>query len=154
MGGDKGDRGNVLFVPQKPFLPPGSLRAAVSYPEGPEEYDEQSVREMLQAVKLKVLDDVPLDHVGDWGKRLSGGEQQRLAFAHAMLRRPELLVLDETTAAIGEAEAAELYQILGERLPQSTAVITVAHEGTSPSVEKWHNVRYKCNVDAHKWEQA
>lgn len=147
-------RNDVLFVPQRPFVPAGTLLEAVSYPEGPERYGEQPAREALQAVGLTSLEAVPLDEHTDWQKRLSGGEQQRLAFAHALLRRPSLLVLDETTSAIGDSQAAELYALLADRLPPTTAVITIDHEANVGSLSKWHTSRYTCDSKPGSWAPA
>lgn len=143
---------DALFVPQKPFVPAGSLHEAIAYPDASDRYSEGDVRDALRAVQLSSLEHVPLEEHADWQKRLSGGEQQRLAFAHVLLKQPSLLVLDETTSAIGEAEAAELYKLLAARLPPATAVITVDHEVfKAPGLAEWHTTRLMCDPVTNSW---
>jgi len=143
-------RGDALFVPQRPFVPAGQLREALAYPEAASSYTDEEMLVALQAVRLTALDEVPLSEEADWQRRLSGGELQRLALAHALLRKPGLLVLDETTAAIGEEGTAELYAVLAKLLPPSTAVISVDHDAIR-EVGTWHNVHYEIDQGTHKW---
>jgi len=143
-------RGDALFVPQRPFVPAGELRQALAYPEPSSQYTDEEMLAVLQAVKLTALDEVSLSEEADWQKRLSGGELQRLALAHALLRKPGLLVLDETTAAIGEEGTSELYATLAKLLPSSTAVISVDHDAIL-HVGSWHNVHYTIDQSTHTW---
>jgi putative ATP-binding cassette transporter len=143
-------RGDALFIPQRPFVPAGELRDAVAYPETSAQYKDEEITAVLQAVKLTALDNVPLSEVAEWQRRLSGGELQRLALAHALLRKPGLLVLDETTAAIGEDGTRELYQLLAKELPPSTAVVSVDHDAIR-EVGSWHNVHYTLDTGSRKW---
>jgi len=145
--------GGVLFVPQHPFVPAGSLRAAVAYPENEEAYSEEAVREALSAARLEALKETPLEEEADWQKRLSGGERQRLALAHAMLRRPSLLLLDEASSAIGEVEAAQLYATLAERLPADCAIVSVDHEANA-KVGPAHHTHYKYDAEARQWARV
>lgn len=144
-------RGDALFIPQKPFVPAGELREALAYPEQVSSYTDEEMLAALRAVGITALDDVPLSEVANWSMRLSGGEMQRLALAHALLRKPGLLVLDETTAAIGEEQTAELYAVLAKLLPPSTAVISVDHDAIS-EVGNWHNVHYTADPETRRWK--
>jgi vitamin B12/bleomycin/antimicrobial peptide transport system ATP-binding/permease protein len=115
----------LLFLPQKPYLPIGTLRHAVSYPDDPSQHSNESIREALQAVGLGQLAAEP-DRSENWAQVLSGGEQQRLAFARALLYRPDWLFLDEATASLPEEDQDKLYRLLRERLPQTT-LVSIGH---------------------------
>jgi putative ATP-binding cassette transporter len=115
----------LLFLPQKPYLPIGSLKRAVSYPDDPAKFSDDQVLEALDTVGLPQLKD-KLDRSENWAQVLSGGEQQRLAFARALLYRPDWLFLDEATASLPEADQDRLYRLLKERLPKTT-LISIGH---------------------------
>lgn len=115
----------LLFLPQKPYLPIGSLRRAVCYPDDPARHSDDEVRRALKQVGLEPLA-ADLERSENWAQVLSGGEQQRLAFARALLTRPDWLFLDEATAALPEAEQDRLYRLMREELPQTTFV-SVGH---------------------------
>ena len=121
-----GDR--VLFLPQKPYLPLGTIREIVSYPTPPAGLTDATLREALEAVGLPQLGD-KLDESANWALRLSPGEQQRIAFARALVQKPDWLFLDEATSAVDEASEGPLYALLRERLPGAT-VISVGHRST------------------------
>ncbi|HET6366827.1 MAG TPA: ABC transporter ATP-binding protein/permease [Pseudomonadales bacterium] len=121
-----GDR--VLFLPQKPYLPLGTIREIVSYPTPPAGLTDATLREALEAVGLPQLGD-KLDESANWALRLSPGEQQRIAFARALAQKPDWLFLDEATSAVDEASEGPLYALLRERLPGST-VVSVGHRST------------------------
>jgi putative ATP-binding cassette transporter len=118
----------ILFLPQKPYLPIGTLREVVSYPIPTGGVDDATLSEALEAVGLPGLAR-RLDEAGHWALQLSPGEQQRIAFARALVQKPSWLFLDEATAAVDEATEARLYGLLRERLP-ATAVFSVGHRGT------------------------
>jgi putative ATP-binding cassette transporter len=120
--------GRVLFLPQKPYLPIGTLRQVVSYPTPPAGVDDAALREALQAVGLPELAG-RLDESAHWAQALSPGEQQRIAFARALVQKPEWLFLDEATSAVDEETEASLYSLLRERLP-GTTVVSVGHRST------------------------
>jgi vitamin B12/bleomycin/antimicrobial peptide transport system ATP-binding/permease protein len=120
--------GRILFLPQKPYLPIGTLREAVSYPMPPGGVDDATLRETLDAVELPELTG-RLDESGHWGLQLSPGEQQRIAFARALVQKPDWLFLDEATSAVDEATEARLYRLVRERLA-GTAVFSIGHRGT------------------------
>jgi len=124
----------ALFLPQRPYIPLGTLRRAVCYPLDATEVPEAAVREALEAVGLPRLAE-RLDEEDAWDRRLSGGEQQRLAFARALLVKPDFLFLDEATASLDPDGEATLYRLLGERLA-GTAVLSIAHR---PAVAQFHS---------------
>jgi putative ATP-binding cassette transporter len=124
----------LLFLPQRPYLPIASLRAATTYPAPAATFAETCVQEVLRAVGLDAFVD-RLDEVDNWSLRLSGGEQQRLAIARAILQAPDWLFLDEATAALDEAAEHALYALLGDRLP-GTAIISIAHR---PGIACFHS---------------
>ena len=115
----------LLFLPQKPYLPVGTLREAVSYPDGAGAFSDEKLRDVLHAVQLDTFAD-RLDEVQNWSLLMSGGEQQRLAIARAVLSEPDWLFLDEATAAVDEDSERILYELLQQRLPNST-IISIAH---------------------------
>jgi vitamin B12/bleomycin/antimicrobial peptide transport system ATP-binding/permease protein len=121
-----GDR--VLFLPQKPYLPLGTIREIVSYPAAPDGVSDATLREALEAVGLPELTG-RLDESANWALRLSPGEQQRIAFARALVQKPDWLFLDEATSAIDEEHEARLYALLRARLP-GTTLFSVGHRST------------------------
>ena len=120
--------GRVLFLPQKPYLPIGTLREVVSYPTPPGGIDDAVLREALDAVGLPEL----IGRLGErahWALALSPGEQQRIAFARALVQKPAWLFLDEATSALDEESEVRLYTLLRARLPGVT-VVSVGHRST------------------------
>ena len=125
----RGPRGTqVLFLPQKPYLPIGTLREVVSYPMPADGVDDPTLREALEAVGLPGLAG-RLGEAGHWALQLSPGEQQRIAFARAVVQKPDWLFLDEATSAVDEATEARLYRLVRERLA-GTTVFSVGHRAT------------------------
>jgi len=120
--------GRVLFLPQKPYLPIGTLREVTSYPLPAAGIDDAVLREALEAVGLPALTG-RLDEVAHWALSLSPGEQQRIAFARALVQKPAWLFLDEATSALDEETEARLYALLRERLP-GTTIVSVGHRST------------------------
>jgi len=138
---------SIMFLPQKPYLPLGTLRNALCYP-----HSNGYRTEELE----KVLEKCGLGHLGaflekdeNWSQVLSPGEQQRLAFARVLLIRPDFIFLDEATASIDETSEAVLYELLKSNLPQS-AVTSVGHRGT---LRAWHSERLTFEGDAN-WVRA
>ena len=118
----------ILFLPQRPYLPIGKLRDVVSYPMPASGVADGTLREALEAVGLAQLAG-RLDEAAHWALQLSPGEQQRIAFARALVQKPEWLFLDEATSAVDEATESRLYQLVRERLPETT-VFSVGHRAT------------------------
>ncbi|MFM8701212.1 MAG: ABC transporter ATP-binding protein/permease [Hyphomicrobiales bacterium] len=118
----------LMLLPQKPYLPSGSLRDCVAYPSDEGTYLE---KEIIDALKIVGLDRLitSLDDATNWSQRLSGGEQQRLAIARALLARPDWLFLDEATSALDEDSEAFLYRALKEHL-KTTTLISIGHRST------------------------
>jgi putative ATP-binding cassette transporter len=128
----------LLFLPQRPYLPLGTLRRVVCYPLDATQVPEAEIRATLAAAGLPQLAD-RLDEEDAWDRRLSGGEQQRLAFARALLVRPDFLFLDEATASLDPPAEAALYGMLRERLP-GTAILSIAHRD---AVARFHDRRLR-----------
>jgi vitamin B12/bleomycin/antimicrobial peptide transport system ATP-binding/permease protein len=118
----------LLFLPQKPYLPIGALKHAVCYPADAADHADGEVGEALRAVGLGHLAQ-ELARSENWAQVLSGGEQQRLAFARALLNKPDWLFLDEATASLPEDSQAALYRLLKERLP-ATTVVSIGHRAS------------------------
>ena len=123
-----------LVLPQNAYMPLGSLRGTLTYPRPEDAYPHEAIREVLTAVGLDKF--APqLDTVHQWANQLSGGEQQRIAIARALLQKPGWLFLDEATSALDEHSEAELYKLLRERLPE-TAIVSIGHRA---SLRQFHD---------------
>jgi putative ATP-binding cassette transporter len=120
--------GRYLFLPQRPYLPLGTLADALVYPRSAAELSRDSLADALRSVGLPELVE-RLDEEANWAQRLSIGEQQRLAFARVLLARPEIVFLDEATSALDEAAEISLYRLLREA-PWRPTIVSVGHHGT------------------------
>jgi len=120
----------VLFLPQRPYLPLGSLRRALYYPLDIVEVKEPEadLGQILRKVGLEQLAS-RLDEVDDWSRILSLGEQQRLAFARVLLVRPDWIFLDEASSALDEPREQEMYELIKKELPHAS-IISVGHRST------------------------
>ena len=123
----------VLFLPQKPYIPIGTLRDAVKYPDEHSRASDQELVTALQAAQLGHLAG-RLDEEAHWSNVLSGGEQQRLAVARVLVFKPDWLFMDEATAALDDANEAAIYTELKQRLPQTT-MVSIGHR---PTLRQWH----------------
>jgi vitamin B12/bleomycin/antimicrobial peptide transport system ATP-binding/permease protein len=115
----------ALFLPQRPYFPLGTLRCAVAYPAASDAFSDDEVMDALTAVGLPHFI-ARLDESANWGMQFSGGEQQRVAFARALLQKPAWLFLDEATSNLDDASQAQLYEVLTQRL-KGTAIVSIAH---------------------------
>ncbi|HFC6387189.1 TPA: ABC transporter ATP-binding protein/permease [Neisseria bacilliformis] len=118
-------RGSFLFIPQRPYLPHGSLRDTVSYPH-PCRLSDDLLRDILERVGLGRLKH-DLNAEAEWHSRLSGGEQQRLSLARALAARPQILFLDEATNQLDDESSIALMQMLKTELPD-TLVVGISHQ--------------------------
>ncbi len=124
----------LMLLPQRPYIPIGTLRRAATYPDPADSRDVKEVAEAFKRVGLEHLierieDDAP------WDQTLSGGEKQRLAFARIFLHNPDIIVLDEATAALDPESQDKLMELLSKQ-PESTALVSVGHR---PELEAFHN---------------
>ena len=139
-------KGAVLFLSQKPYLPLGTLREALCYPLPPQE--DKVLSPLLAEVGLERL--APrLDDAEPWAQILSVGEQQRVAFARALLVKPALLFMDEASSALDESSEAHLYGLLKSQLPH-TILVSVGHRST---LQPFHNRLLRWQESGH-WQFA
>jgi putative ATP-binding cassette transporter len=124
----------ALFLPQRPYLPLGTLADALVYPGAAADMPKETLGEALRAVGLPHLVE-QLDEEANWAHRLSIGEQQRLAFARVLLARPEIVYLDEATSALDEAAEMSLYRLLREA-PWHPTIVSVGHHG---NLRRYHD---------------
>lgn len=133
------ERDKLMFIPQKSYLPLGTLRAALNYP-GNKPIDDTELIYLMNLCQIGYLKD-KLDLEADWSHVLSVGEQQRLAFVRAHIQQPQWLFLDEATSALDEDTEATMYSLLQERLQQTT-VVSVGHRST---LNKYHELVLRLN---------
>lgn len=126
-------RGDIAFMPQKPYFPLGTLKEAMLYPKEPSDVTEEDLREALHEVGLDHLRG-RLDEEERWDQILSGGEQQRVAFARTLIHKPDWIFMDEATSALDEAGQENVMNLLLEKLPD-TAVVSIGHR---PGLELFH----------------
>ena len=128
--------GRLLFLPQKPYLPIGTLKRAVCYPDDPAQHSDDSVRETLARVGLGQFAG-ELERSENWAQVLSGGEQQRLAFALRAALPARLAVPRRATASLPEADQDRLYRLLKDELKRTT-IVSIGHR---ESLAKYHAKR-------------
>jgi putative ATP-binding cassette transporter len=127
--------GELMFIPQKPYMLLGSLREQLCYPQSVDRCSDAQLRHVLEEVRLgELVQRYPdLDIKQDWPRLLSLGEQQRLAFARLLLNGPAFVVLDEATSALDVATEKRLYELLVQR---EMAFVSVGHR---PTLKDYHN---------------
>ena len=134
----------VMFLPQRPYFPNGALRDALAYPAAPDRYTDAQLQQALRDALLPQLAD-DLDRQDTWGQKLSGGEQQRLAIARALLKRPRWLFLDEASSALDEDAERTLYEKLRALVAQEDgALVSIAHR---PTVAAFHERQWRLEGD-------
>jgi putative ATP-binding cassette transporter len=126
----------IMLLPQRPYVPSGTLRTAIAYPSVASAYSDKAVREALDLARLASLT-CEIDSEDNWPQRLSGGEQQRLSIARAILDKPDWLFLDEATSALDETLEAEIYRMLRDALPNTT-IVSIGHRSTLIALHRWH----------------
>jgi putative ATP-binding cassette transporter len=124
----------LFMLPQKPYLPSGTLRRAVAYPGAAEDWTIEEIGEALDKVGLAHLKD-KVEEDAPWDQTLSGGEKQRLAFARLFLHNPDIIVLDEATSALDAKSQDKMMELMIRELPKAT-VISVAHRA---ELEAFHS---------------
>jgi putative ATP-binding cassette transporter len=136
----------LMMLPQRPYLPIGTLKAAIAYPAPDAAFGEIRIAEVLRAIGLPKL--APrLDDEEHWNRMLSLGEQQRLGLARALLHAPQFLFLDEATASLDEAAEAKLYRLIEERLPKTT-VVSIGHRS---SLQAFHQRNAELAPDGERF---
>lgn len=131
---------DVMFIPQRPYFPDGSLRAALAYPEPVARFTDQQLQQALSDALLGHLA-ARLDEEDAWTQKLSGGEQQRLAIARVLLKRPRWVFADEATSALDEQAEQTLYARLGALTREAGgALVSIAHR---PAVAAFHQSRWQ-----------
>jgi putative ATP-binding cassette transporter len=115
----------LMMLPQRPYIPIGTLRRAATYPDAADSRSAEDVAQAFRIVGLEHLVD-RIDDAAPWDQTLSGGEKQRLAFGRIFLHRPDIIILDEATAALDPESQDKLMVLLNNEL-QHTTVISVGH---------------------------
>jgi vitamin B12/bleomycin/antimicrobial peptide transport system ATP-binding/permease protein len=132
-----------LYLPQRPYLPLGSLRACIAYPAQSQQFSDDEIKAVLRLLHLEKFES-QLDNVLLWHSILSPGEQQRIAIARALLNQPKWLYLDEATSALDEKTEVAIYKLLLDRLPNST-LVSIAHRS---SLDQFHQQRLLVQPDS------
>jgi len=115
----------LFMLPQKPYIPSGTLRRAIAYPGAAEDWNPEQIGEALHKVGLDHLKE-KIEEEAPWDQTLSGGEKQRLAFARLLLHNPDIVVLDEATSALDEKSQDKMMEMVTRELPKAT-IVSVAH---------------------------
>jgi len=131
-------KATLMMLPQRPYFPVGSLKAAIVYPAEASAFDSDQVGDALISVGLPQLAS-QLEEEAHWNRMLSLGEQQRLGLVRALLHAPQYLFLDEATASLDEASEAALYLLLEAKLPAAT-IVSIGHRSTLEAFHQRHVV--------------
>ncbi len=129
-----------MFMPQRPYFPEGTLRQALAYPDSAEHYSDEALKNALYDAMLPHLVN-ELDTASQWTQQLSGGEQQRLALARVLLKRPRWVFADEATSALDEATEKTLYEkLLALVREEGGGLVSIAHRA---SVASYHDTSWQ-----------
>ena len=124
----------MFMLPQRPYVPSGSLRRAVAYPGSADSWSAEEIGKALHKVGLDHLKE-KIEEDAPWDQTLSGGEKQRLAFARLLLHNPDIVVLDEATSALDDKSQDKMMDMLTKELPKAT-IISVGHRA---ELEAYHS---------------
>jgi vitamin B12/bleomycin/antimicrobial peptide transport system ATP-binding/permease protein len=124
----------LMLLPQRPYIPIGPLKDAIAYPSNPSVFTADAMQTALRDVGLTTFAE-RLEESDNWQMRLSGGEQQRLAVARALLAKPDWLFLDEATASLDEDSENALYRMIARALPSAT-IVSIGHRSTLKAFHK------------------
>jgi len=124
----------LFLLPQRPYVPTGTLRRAIAYPGAAEDWDLETIGNALDRVGLGHLRE-RVEEEAPWDQTLSGGEKQRLTIARVLLHRPDIIVLDEATAALDPKSQDELMKLLSEEM-EGLTIVSVGHR---PELEQFHS---------------
>ena len=125
---------DVAFMPQRPYFPLGTLRAALLYPHPEQEAPDEKIHDTLMRCGLEHL--IPrIDEADQWSLVLSGGEQQRLAFARVLIHPPDILIMDEPTSSLDELSEFRMMEYMRDLLPDTMVI----HAGHRPGLERFHD---------------
>jgi putative ATP-binding cassette transporter len=121
-------------MPQRPYFPLGTLRAALLYPHAEQQVPDETIRNILMRCGLEHL--IPrIDETDQWGSLLSGGEQQRLAFTRVLIHPPDILIMDEPTSWLDELSQFRMMEYMRDLLPDTMVI----HAGHRPGLERFHD---------------
>lgn len=139
----------VAFVPQKPYIPLGPLKEALTYPEPGDSVSDAEAAIVLTKIGLPHFAE-KIAHSEEWDQVLSGGERQRLAFGRLLLQKPDIIVMDEATSALDDASQAQMFELLTRELPDAT-ILNVAHR---KGLEKFHDEKVVIDRKGHVSQMA
>ena len=124
----------LILLPQRPYIPSGTLRRAIAYPGAAEDWELEEIADTLRKVGLPHLID-SIEEDAPWDQTLSGGEKQRLTFARVLLHRPDIIVLDEATSALDPRSQDSIMQLLSDEM-EGLTIVSVGHR---PELEQFHS---------------
>jgi len=130
----------ILFLPQKPYCPLGSLRHCIAYPfKCSSSTNDDNINRLLHLCQLQSLCSYHLDEIQDWSRVLSLGEQQKLSFVRVFLHKPKWIFLDEATSSLDQQAETHLYTSLFQQLGDHSTVISVGHRS---NLRRFHQIEF------------